>query len=100
MTREGLIKHWEIIKAWKDGAAIEGRKFGSETWSPMHCPHFLDTWEYRIKPQYVWLNVCNHRLGDRLKAECFNTWDEAEYAKCNSRIGCIKVELRAEFDEE
>ena len=39
------------IKAWADGAEIEGRNGKLDEWSGIENPMWFDDWEYRIKPQ-------------------------------------------------
>lgn len=43
-------KHAEIIKAWADGAEIEGRQEGTQVWLLRNSPGWNLDWEYRIKP--------------------------------------------------
>ncbi len=45
-------EHAEVIKAWADGAVIEGRKCGSNTWIVFdETPTWLSNWEYRVKSE-------------------------------------------------
>lgn len=51
-------KHAELIKAWADGAEIEGRDQNSPyradwQWEAFITPSWHDNWEYRIKPERV-----------------------------------------------
>jgi len=50
MTREQLIKHWNEIKAFKEGKEIEMRENGKD-WSINKNPMFANEFEYRIKPE-------------------------------------------------
>ena len=42
-------KHAELIKAWADGAKIQGRSSGKYQDTPR--PQWHENWEYRIKPE-------------------------------------------------
>jgi len=46
-------KHAECIKAWADGAEIEVRSDGYDTWESIEMPTWFNCLEYRIKPQPV-----------------------------------------------
>ena len=53
MTREQLIKHWDVIKAFKEGKEIQCREIGSENWFDEISENgfgFYEDYEYRIKP--------------------------------------------------
>lgn len=54
VAREGKKphKHAETIKAWADGAKIEWRVHGSQTWEEINDPSFSSNFQYRIKPSY------------------------------------------------
>lgn len=43
-------KHAEIIKAWADGAEIEGRQDSTQPWKVWREPAWNRDFEYRIKP--------------------------------------------------
>lgn len=48
----------EVIKAWADGKAIQGRRIGSVEWHDFCAPGWLPAfngpdWEWRVKPQAV-----------------------------------------------
>ena len=43
-------KHAELIKAWADGAKIQGL-FGGETWRDVDTPSWQVHRQYRIKPE-------------------------------------------------
>ena len=54
MTREQLIKHWDVIKAFKEGKEIQFRKTGSTGWKNPFCNNsfeFSMNYEYREKPE-------------------------------------------------
>ncbi len=46
-------KHAELIKAWADGAEIEGRYDSGSKWMTCNPPYWHEDKEYRIKPQPV-----------------------------------------------
>jgi hypothetical protein len=46
-------KHAEVIKAWADGAVIEGKHPDDDKWIlclPSSSPQWYLHWEYRVKP--------------------------------------------------
>lgn len=49
MTREGAIKHRDVILAYADGADIEYYDYG--TWRDTPAPQFDPRTEYRVKPK-------------------------------------------------
>ena len=54
MTREQLVKHWDVIQAFKEGKEIQYRKIGTSLWeSDNDEPNFgfYDDYEYRVKPE-------------------------------------------------
>ena len=52
MTREQLIKHWDVIKAFKEGKEIQCRPIGSEIWLDKDNEfEFSLHFEYREKPE-------------------------------------------------
>ena len=44
-------KHCEVIKAWADGAEIEFKSPSKENWECISEPSWLDSNEYRVKPE-------------------------------------------------
>lgn len=44
-------KHAAIIKAWADGAAVEGRLHDGHPWLVLKKPNWVNNFEYRIKPR-------------------------------------------------
>lgn len=45
-------KHADLIKAWADGAKIEGRTADTnEYWTLIGHPQWHEHWQYRIKPE-------------------------------------------------
>ena len=52
MTREQLIKHWDVIKAFKEGKEIQCRVKGSKEWrnDNGYGFDFVNGYEYRVKP--------------------------------------------------
>ena len=56
MTRNDLIKNWDVIEAFKNGEEIESRAIGCSTWCQNENPVFdFKRNEYRVKPteEYV-----------------------------------------------
>ena len=51
MDREGIAKHWDLVKAFKNGADIQFRLNSSEPWVCSVIPIFAFESEYRIKPE-------------------------------------------------
>jgi len=51
MNREGIAKHWDLVKAFKDGADIQFRLNSSEPWVDSCVPIFAYEAEYRTKPE-------------------------------------------------
>lgn len=54
MTKEGYIKHKEIIEKWAQGAEIEVESYlwgGKRQWDPVgRSSSFLESKNYRLKP--------------------------------------------------
>lgn len=50
MTREQIIKHWDVIQAFKEGKQIQYRYYESDEWEDIDMPSFVIYFEYRIKP--------------------------------------------------
>ena len=52
MTREQLIKHWDVIKAFKEGKEIQCRPIGNKIWLDNDNEfEFALHFEYREKPE-------------------------------------------------
>lgn len=54
MTREALIKNWDVIQAFKEGKTIQYRRIGDKLWET--CDDelsigFYSHYEYRVKPE-------------------------------------------------
>lgn len=54
MTRAELKKHWDVIKAYKEGKEIQYLN-DNNVWKDVDNPGFFTHYEYRIKPglEYV-----------------------------------------------
>ena len=50
MTREQLIKHWDVIKAFKEGKEIQYKDIFTKEFEDIDEPYFKLNVEYRIKP--------------------------------------------------
>ena len=82
-------KHAELIKAWADGAQIEGRQAHCGEWVTLHDPAWSRVSEYRVKPEP--------------KADVV----EQYVAKGYTKYGCVRVaehwereNLKLTFDGE
>ena len=51
MTREALIKHWDVIQAFKEGKQIQYKDSVTPTWQDTTDPKFKLEVEYRVKPE-------------------------------------------------
>lgn len=51
MTREALIKHWNVIQAFKEGKQIQYNDSVPPTWQDTTDPQFKLAVEYRVKPE-------------------------------------------------
>ena len=51
MTREELIKYWDVIQAFKEGKQIQFKDFITHTWKDTTDPKFQLEVEYRVKPE-------------------------------------------------
>ena len=51
MTREALIKHWDVIQAFKEGKEIQIYSKIEERWVDYDSFDFRIDYEYRIKPE-------------------------------------------------
>jgi len=50
MTREMLIKHWEVIQAFKEGKIVQHLREGDK-WVDEENPSFGCNYNFRIKPE-------------------------------------------------
>lgn len=44
-------KHAAIIKAWADGAKVQGRRTVKDEWRDLAFPNWRDYAQYRVKPE-------------------------------------------------
>ena len=51
MTREQLIKHWDVIKAFKEGKEIQYNDIFTKEFEDTDEPYFKLNVEYRVKPE-------------------------------------------------
>lgn len=58
-------KHAAVIKAWADGAEIEGREGSNRRWMTLMAPNWLLGWEYRVKVVQVYHLTCTEGMGAR-----------------------------------
>lgn len=101
MTREGAIKHAEIIKAFVEGKTIQFWQLTRESWIDIENPTFDEDVRYRVKPEprqprEWWDNV----YGTGLQAPIVRYTTKREADKCAGphRVECIHV--REVIDEE
>ena len=59
MDRERAKELLPIIQAFAEGKSIEGRPCPNSEWGPVTTSHFMDGWEFRIKPEprVFWLDI-------------------------------------------
>lgn len=97
MTREGYLKHKEIIDAWANGAKIEF--YSSDgVWVDAENPNWILDLEYRVKPQPNYLELhekCELKVGDKVRIT--RNWDREETGgrlnapiNITNKIGVIK----------
>jgi len=52
MKRESLVKHWEVIQAYKNGSEIQWRLTDSDIWAPVVDVGYLEEFhQVRVKPE-------------------------------------------------
>ena len=53
MTREDLIKNWDVIEAFKNGAEVEciNNIYPHSEWEINNSPSWVTGFSYRVKPQ-------------------------------------------------
>lgn len=62
-------KHAAVIKAWADGAEVEGCHPDSRRWTVLSNPAFSEDWEYRVKPPKKWFRVLLLKTGSTMCAD-------------------------------
>ena len=84
-NREGLIKHWSVVEAFRNGKKVQWRDRDREVWVDLPAPGFVVDHEYRIKPEKktVWLNLYP-KMG-------FATKEQADAGAGCSRLACIQI---------
>ena len=90
MNRERAAELLPIITAFAEGKSIEGRPCPNSEWGPVTTSHFLDGWEFRIKPEPREFWVCFDGLSnlndgddgmrrahiiDNCSVDCVDHWD-------------------------
>lgn len=91
ITREGIKKHWEVIDAWKNGANLEVKRKGE--WLSCSQPTFIETAEYRIKPeskpdQYVVVDAIDGEVAGGYSRVLKEGWDLLEQINIEEPRGC------------
>ena len=51
MTKENLIKWWDVIEAQKEGKKIQAKHSGETDWYDTSNPSYFANIEYRLKPE-------------------------------------------------
>ena len=94
--------HRDMIKAWADGATIQGRPDADTEWLLGVNPGWYEDWEYRIKPKIVkregWVNI--YRTYNPETPEmlcCVHATEEA--AKTFAAINVVAT-MKIEWEEE
>jgi hypothetical protein len=97
MTREGYLKHKEIIEAWANGAEIEYQE-SSDDWYIVANPFWDTDSAFRVKPQSTYLELhekCELKVGDKVRIT--RSWDIKETGgrlnapiNITNKIGVIK----------
>ena len=106
MTREALIKHWDVIQAFKEGKQIQYKDSVTPTWQDTTEPKFKLEVEYREKPEakkrlptieegeqwFLENNVfIDKENGFYTRIYCFDKTDEIQTIKIGTQ-GWISVE--------
>lgn len=72
-------KHADVILAWAEGAEIERRAGPYGDWERADAPHWLESWEYRVKPTTKKYRVALFRYpGSQATASLVNSAEEAQ----------------------
>lgn len=82
-------KHAALIKAWADGAIIEGRSSESNCWRQIDTPIWDKEWEYRVKPKpkvKKWRWVAQNRKTGALDI----SWDVLSEDEANKLILIVR----------
>jgi hypothetical protein len=72
-------KHCELIKLWADGAGIQWRRQGCNDWEDIIDPSWVDTIEYRVKPETVRYRVAICRYGPEHYPALIRSERDADY---------------------
>lgn len=86
-------KHAELIKAWADGAEIEFYSSSNECWIGSARPDWLDSYEYRVKPEAPvsrWLNVYDPMLDHMPTPVWCNSSEKSNGNAVSGRIAVIE----------
>lgn len=92
-------RHAALIKAWADGATIQGRERrigSSRTWHDIDNPHWIDYLEYRIKPANLVRFIPVSTAGSKLVVGWGVTSKEcaASYVGgCEELKGILRIEI-------
>jgi hypothetical protein len=95
MNREGLIKHWEIVKAYKEGKQIQYYSHTKNKWVDESNPEFFENLDYRVKPEplELWVNVYANNV------VLHRTEEVARISACNPVRTAVHMREVAEDEE-
>ena len=97
MSKEGMIKHREVLNAWLDGVTVEEWNSIVDGWLTTSEPSFLKGVEYRIKPTPIkhtvtrWFNIYENDVIDYMPHK---TKAEADDMRSPKRSACVSVEFK------
>ena len=111
MTREALIKHWDVIQAFKEGKQIQYNDSVPQIWQDTTDPQFKLAVEYRVKPEATkrlptieevekWFLenrvFMDKKNGYYARISCFDKTDQIQTIKTGTQ-GWISVEKFCEW---
>lgn len=90
MNREqakGVVKHFEVVKAYAEGKAIQYRPYGTRQWIDSYGSlGFMEDYEYRVKPK------------EPMRVKLVIT-KEGRVVRCSDSFPLIPTDRVAEFVE-
>lgn len=105
MTREQLLKHWEVIEAYMNGAVIEYFNTSISEWLNVKDPSFEINKEYRIKkqPELIQFDFSDAEklIGKAVKRKDGSNYIQAiiEVTEFNVYIGAGVVDFKTLLDK-
>ena len=93
MTREGLIKHWDYVVAFKNEEKIQRYSITLKDWTDQSNPSFEESETYRIKPKprECWIvkeKACDITTGYRTE-----TYDKAKDKMSDMKYAAESMEI-------